>query len=61
MKDKIETILIGALFGDDTDEELLVSSFISCIELALQGKDIFTLVPDTNFKNRKNWLGRRLD
>lgn len=55
MKDKIETILIGALFGDDTDEELFVSSFISCIKLALQGKDIFTLVPDTVYVSNEKF------
>jgi sulfur relay (sulfurtransferase) DsrC/TusE family protein len=55
MKDKIETIIIGTLFGDDANEELFVSSFLSCIKLTLQGRDIFTLVPETVYVSNEKF------
>lgn len=55
MKDKIEAILIGTLFGNEANEELFVSAFLSCIKLTLQGKDIFTLVPETVYVSNEKF------
>lgn len=55
MTDKIETILIGTLFGDYANEELFVSSFLTCIRVTLSGKDIFTLVPDTVYVSNEKF------
>lgn len=65
MKKKIETILIGALFGD-VDDELIVASFQSFIDLILLGKDIFSQVPDVvyvpieKFKEAEELVGSKV-